>query len=151
MPFTSNSRTDLKDYYSVPSTTLPLLSFLSINKEAKRTPMALTSMTLHSHHDIQIHSYLLCVVSFRPELQQYYFRLCVWQYVQSLNRLGRRGGRVETGWGVGGMTDDSAEILFHSFQRRLLLAVFAWAGMSTLWCCPSSISSADHIVTHLSN
>ena len=24
----------------------------------------------------------------------------------------------------------------------------AWAGISTLWCCPSSISSADHSVAH---
>ena len=30
------------------------------------------------------------------------------------------------------------------FCRRPLWAVLAWAGMSTLWCCPSSISSADY-------
>ena len=29
-------------------------------------------------------------------------------------------------------------------RRRPLWAVLAWAGMSTLWCCPSSISSANH-------
>ena len=28
-------------------------------------------------------------------------------------------------------------------------AVLAWADMSTLWCCPSSISSADDGVVHL--
>ena len=35
------------------------------------------------------------------------------------------------------------------FCRRPLWAVLAWAGMSTLWCCPSSISSADYGVAHL--
>ena len=34
------------------------------------------------------------------------------------------------------------------FCRRPLWAVLAWARMSTLWGCPSSISSADHSVTH---
>ena len=34
------------------------------------------------------------------------------------------------------------------FCRRPLWAVLAWAGMSTLWNCPSSISSADHGVVH---
>ena len=31
---------------------------------------------------------------------------------------------------------------------RSLWAVLARAGVSTLWCCPSSISSADHSVAH---
>ena len=34
------------------------------------------------------------------------------------------------------------------FCRRPLWAVLAWAGMSTLWCCSSSISYADHGVAH---
>ena len=34
------------------------------------------------------------------------------------------------------------------FCRRPLWAVLAWAGMSTLWCSPSSISSADHSIVH---
>ena len=34
------------------------------------------------------------------------------------------------------------------FCRRPLWAVLAWAGMSTIWCCLSSISSADHSITH---
>ena len=34
------------------------------------------------------------------------------------------------------------------FCGRSLRAVLAWAAMSTLWCCPSSISSADYGVTH---
>ena len=34
------------------------------------------------------------------------------------------------------------------FCRRPLCAVLAWAAMSTLWCCPSSISSANHGVAH---
>ena len=34
------------------------------------------------------------------------------------------------------------------FCRRPLWALLAWTRMSTLWCCPSSISSADHGVTH---
>ena len=34
------------------------------------------------------------------------------------------------------------------FYRRPLWAVLAWAGMSTLWCCPSSIFSANHTITH---
>ena len=35
-----------------------------------------------------------------------------------------------------------------SFCMRPLWAVLAWAGMSTLWCCPSSISSANHGVVY---
>ena len=34
------------------------------------------------------------------------------------------------------------------FCRRPSWAVLARAGMSTLWCCPSSISSADYSVAH---
>ena len=34
------------------------------------------------------------------------------------------------------------------FCRRPLWAVVAGAGVSTLWCCPSSISSVDHNVAH---
>ena len=34
------------------------------------------------------------------------------------------------------------------FSRRPLWAVLVWAVMSTLWCCPSSISSADPGVAH---
>ena len=37
---------------------------------------------------------------------------------------------------------------FSLFRRRPLWAVLAWADMSTLWCCPSNISSAEHRVTH---
>ena len=59
--------------------------------------------------------------------------------VRSHDRLSRRGD----------MGHDSAEILFQSFfRRRPLWTVLAWAGMPTLWCCPSSISSADHGVAH---
>ena len=36
------------------------------------------------------------------------------------------------------------------FCKSPLWAVLAWAGMSTLWYCPSSISSADHSVTRCS-
>ena len=32
------------------------------------------------------------------------------------------------------------------FCKRPLWAVLTWAGMSTLWCCPSSIFSADDCV-----
>ena len=34
------------------------------------------------------------------------------------------------------------------FCRRSLWTVLAWAGMSTLWCCPPSTSSADHGIPH---
>ena len=46
--------------------------------------------------------------------------------------------------------DDLAEInpIQIFFCRRPLWRVLAWAGMSILWCCPSSISSANHSVTH---
>ena len=37
---------------------------------------------------------------------------------------------------------------FFLICRRPLLAVLAWAEMSTLWFCSSSISSANHGVTH---
>ena len=57
------------------------------------------------------------------------------------------------GWGGENMRDDSAEILFSSFlqERRPLWADLAWAGMSPLWCYPSSISSADHASPSLQN
>ena len=51
-----------------------------------------------------------------------------------------------TNWVVEGLRVDSAEMLFQSF--RMKLAVLAWAGMSTLWCRPSSISSAVYGVAH---
>ena len=35
-----------------------------------------------------------------------------------------------------------------SFCGRPLWAVLAWAGMPTLWRCPSSISAADHGIAH---
>ena len=47
------------------------------------------------------------------------------------------------------MSDDSAEISFHFFFcRRPLWAVLACTDMSTLWCYPSSISTADHGFAH---
>ena len=36
----------------------------------------------------------------------------------------------------------SRDPLASLFCRRSLWAVLAWAGLSSLWCCPSSISSA---------
>ena len=54
-----------------------------------------------------------------------------------------------TDWIVGGtwgiIQQRSSSSLF---SRRPLWAVLAWLGMSTFWCCPSSISSADHSFTH---
>ena len=37
------------------------------------------------------------------------------------------------------MTVTSAEILFQSCQQGATVSILAWAGMSTPWCCPSSI------------
>ena len=55
-----------------------------------------------------------------------------------------------TYWVVGGTWGTIQHRPFSSlFRRRPLWAVLAWAGMSTLWCCPSSISFADHGVAHL--
>ena len=57
--------------------------------------------------------------------------------VQSLYRLGSQED----------MTDDSAS--FSSlFCSRQLWVVLARAGMSALWCCPSSISSSNHSTAH---
>ena len=47
-----------------------------------------------------------------------------------------------TDWVVGGTWSSSL------YCRRPLWAVLAWADMSTLWCSPSSICSADHGVAH---
>ena len=44
-------------------------------------------------------------------------------------------------WSWGDMADDSTEI-------QPLWAVLARAGMSTPWCCPPSISSANHAIIH---
>ena len=54
--------------------------------------------------------------------------------VQSLDRLGH--------WGD--MRDDSAEILFQSFLWVADVNSSGMSRISTLWCCPSSISSAYH-------
>ena len=64
----------------------------------------------------------------------------VWQNkvsVQCLDRLGRdgRGGA----WLTIRQRSSSSP-----FCMRSSWAVLAWAGMSTLWRCPSSISTADH-------
>ena len=58
--------------------------------------------------------------------------------VQSLDRMGRLGA-----WGT--IQQRSSSSLF---CRGPFWAVLAWAGMSTLWCCPTSISSADQGVAH---
>ena len=49
------------------------------------------------------------------------------------------------GWIWGAIQQRSSSSLF---CRRPLWAVQVWAGMSTLWCRPSSIFSADHGVSH---
>ena len=49
------------------------------------------------------------------------------------------------GWGWWGIQQRSFSGLFCG---RLSWAVLAWAGTSALWLCPSSISSADHGITH---
>ena len=48
----------------------------------------------------------------------------------------------------GDMRDDSAEILLQGFQQEALVGSLALAGMSTLSCCPFSISSSDHGVAN---
>ena len=58
--------------------------------------------------------------------------------VQSLNQFGCQGD----------MRGDSAEFLFQSFCKRSSWAILARAGMFTLWCCPSSISSANYGIAH---
>ena len=68
--------------------------------------------------------------------------------------LGQCSSDPLTNWVVGG-TRQTIQQRFSSsvFCRRPLWALLAWAWMSTLWCCPSSISSADHSsrkVTHKS-
>ena len=59
--------------------------------------------------------------------------------VQSLDRLGRLGTQ-ET------IQQRSFSSLFCSLS--LSWAVLSWKGTSTLWHCPSSISSADHSDAH---
>ena len=57
---------------------------------------------------------------------------------QSLDRLGHRGTR-------GTIRQRSCSSLL---CRRPLCVVLGWADKPTLWCCPSSIFSADHGVAH---
>ena len=54
---------------------------------------------------------------------------------------------VVGGWG-GDVRDDSVDTFFSHFSGRPQCVLLVWAGTSTLWCCPSSISSADHDVAH---
>ena len=50
-----------------------------------------------------------------------------------------------TDWVVGGTWGTIQQKTSSSlFCRRPLWAILAWTGMSTRWCCPSSIYSADH-------
>ena len=49
---------------------------------------------------------------------------------------------------VGGTRQTIQHRFFSSVFLRPLWAVLAWAGMSTPWCCPCSISSADHCIAH---
>ena len=50
-----------------------------------------------------------------------------------------------TDWDVGGTWGTIQQRSSSSlFCRRPSPAVLAWAGISIFWCCPSSISSADH-------
>ena len=52
-------------------------------------------------------------------------------------------------WSIGGTWGTIQQRSSSSlFCRRPSWAVLARAGMSTLWCCPSSISSADYSVAH---
>ena len=51
-------------------------------------------------------------------------------------------------WGGGTSGTIQQRSSFSLFCWRSLWAVLAWAGISTLWCCPSRISSADHDVAN---
>ena len=52
-------------------------------------------------------------------------------------------------WVIGGTWAMIQKRSFSSlFWGRPLWAVPAWAGMSTLWRCPSSIACADHCISH---
>ena len=54
-----------------------------------------------------------------------------------------------THWVVGGKWGTIQQRISSClFCRRPLWAVLAWAGMSTLWFCPSSFSSADYSIAH---
>ena len=48
--------------------------------------------------------------------------------------------------GTWGMIEQRSSVSL--FCRRPVWAILAWAGMSTLWCCLSSVSSANHGVAH---
>ena len=71
-----------------------------------------------------------------------------WILFQSLLLLSKQSQRYEQ-WPIrrtwGTIWQRSSSSLF---CRRPLWAVPAWAGISILWCCPSSISSADNGVAH---
>ena len=55
-----------------------------------------------------------------------------------------------TGWVVGTTWRTIQQRSSSSlFSGRPLWVVLTWVRMSTLWNCPSNISSADHAVTHL--
>ena len=88
------------------------------------------------------------------------------KFIQSLDRFNRRGrvtvcgGRVlERGGGGGGghegrFSRDPLSVFFFFFLRKTTMSSSDMGSvvhsfmLSTLWCCPSSISSADRGVTH---
>ena len=55
------------------------------------------------------------------------------------------GAREGRGRALGTIQQRSSSGLF---CRRPLWTALAWKGMSSFWCCPSNISSADHGVAH---
>ena len=77
-----------------------------------------------------IHAYILVTTCF----------MTIWDVLQ-FNAL--------TDWVTGGTWGMIQQRSFSSlFCKRPLCAGLAWADMSTICCCPSSISSADHGVAH---
>ena len=88
------------------------------------------------------------------ELHTVYFARDLTRHPKGRGRVGQLSSAQSLDWlgcqgGGGDKTDDSADTLLQSFLLlRPVWAVLVWAGMSALWCGPSSFSSANHGIAH---
>ena len=136
---THNNRNSCDDS-SAPVKGMPAVCSFSISefcpavKELRLWASCVTMILwLVSHPDV---SFWIC--DLKQVILRWLFAVIQFSSVQSFDWFGLRG------WGTWGTIQQRS--CSSLFCRRPLWVVLAFAGMSTLWYCPSSISSANHSV-----